>query len=92
MRVGILVLPKSTSSRFPLYLTWLTFRYRGVTVTRTFHNSSVRFRDSLRGEVRNSDTAWDCNIKCSETSMYSKGSLHHVKATFGQIVQNIGCL
>ena len=39
MRLGILVLPKSTSSRFRLYLTWLTFRYRGVTVTRTFHNT-----------------------------------------------------
>ena len=38
MRLGVLVLPNLTSSRFPLYLTWLTLRYRGVTVTRTFHN------------------------------------------------------
>ena len=30
-------------------------------------------------------------LKSPETSVYSKGSLHHMKATFGQIVQNTGC-
>ena len=34
---SVLVLHYLASSRFPRYLTWLTFRYCGVTVSRTFH-------------------------------------------------------